>query len=146
MRTKEKRKEARIIATRFLAIIESNTPCQNCGGKPIEWHNNSHPDKPNNRVSSLRTQGCSIERIQREIAICTPLCRRCHMKLDGRLASLLSKSPYKIGRVYVPPRPCLCCGVNTKRTRNGMCSTCDNHHSGRRLRKGRSCDGCCSKP
>lgn len=139
------REERRVIATEWLREFEKNIPCSHCGAtdKTIDWHGEHHPQKPNFRVSSLRTQGASIDRIKKEIEICIPLCRSCHMKEDGRLKNLFTTQPRQKGSVITEPSPCSCCGKLTKPMRNRMCVTCDNHHSGRRIRKTISCDGCC---
>ena len=138
-----KRQANRAIASAFVREINAKTSCSICGSQPIEWHGEHHLQKPNARVSSLRAQGCSVERIKQEMAQCVPLCRTCHMTEDGRLAALRDKAPYQKGQEYTQPKPCACCGKPTKPLRNAMCVTCDNHHSGRRLRKTKSCDRCC---
>lgn len=144
MRTKERRAETRAIATEWLREYEATVYCAECGAQPVEWHNEEHPDRPNDRVSSLRTQGASIERIKVEIDRCVPLCRSCHMRIDGRTAALHEAKPQQPGSRFVPDtRPCSCCNRPTKVVRNGMCSTCYNHHSGLRPRLTPSCDGCC---
>ena len=140
MRTREQRRSE---ATYFVSEVNSKTRCQVCGGQPIEWHHDDHPKHPNARVSSLRTQGASIRRIQKEMDRCIPLCRRHHMEIDGRLDNLIANHPRKRGDIITVPVPCSCCNRPTKPLRNGMCVTCDNHHSGRRLRKTASCSGCC---
>lgn len=140
---RQQRLEKRRIATEWLRKYEENIVCANCGAEKIEWHNEDHPKHPNNRVSSLRAQGVSIDRIKREIDICTPLCRLCHMKEDGRLKELHRNAPQQKGDVIVEKQPCSCCGILYKPLRRGMCSGCYNHHTGKRLRKTMSCDGCC---
>ena len=140
-RTFEKRK----IATEYVNRINRIAVCRECGAQPVEWHNPDHINKPNNRISSLRSQGASILRIMQEFSECIPLCRRHHMIEDGRLAKLMESSPQKLGKTYTEPSPCVCCGKIYKPLRNNMCSSCDNHKSGRRVRKTRSCDGCCGE-
>lgn len=131
MRNKERIR----LATEFVNEINGRTKCKRCGDQPIEWHRELHELNPNSRVSSLRIQGASISRIQKEIELCEPFCRRCHMEIDGRMKKLKDNQPYQKGKTYVPRLPCSCCGKLSKPLRNGMCSGCDNHHSGRRLRK-----------
>jgi hypothetical protein len=138
----EKREKARKIATEFVSGINKKTFCKLCGRQPIEWHKKAHEKFPNSRVSSLRTQGASIQRIKLEIDSCEPLCRSCHMKIDGRTEALIKSMPYKKGHTYVEKIECFCCKKFFKPLRNGMCSGCDNHRSGRRVRKTKSCDGC----
>lgn len=139
------RKERRQIATDYVRSINIKTSCVKCGKKPIEWHREIHTVYPNARVSSLRSQGASVLRIKKEMSLCEPLCRTCHMTVDGRLKILRKNQPYKKNGVYVDAAPCICCRKFYKPLRNGRCSSCDNHHSGRRIRKTKSCDGCCAK-
>jgi hypothetical protein len=72
------------IARGCVAIIRDRTFCARCGKQPIEWHNPEHDKHPLHRVTELVARGYSLERIQDEIAVSTPLCRACHMKEDGR--------------------------------------------------------------
>ena len=145
MADKERRVRFRAIATAFVTHINEATFCAECGEQPVEWHNYDHCNNPNARVSSLRSQGASVARIQHEMDISTPLCRGCHMRVDGRAARLRENAPYQKGLVYVTPKPCSCCELPYKPLRLGMCSSCYNHHSGLRIRKNRTiCDGCCT--
>ena len=136
--------QKRKLATEFVRDINSKTVCLVCGKQPIEWHRKYHEEHPNSRVSSLRTQGVSVARIEKEIKKCKPYCRSCHMKIDNRLKILQSSRPYQKGKEYTPKMECNCCKKLFKPLRNGMCSSCDNHHAGRRLRLTKSCDGCCA--
>ena len=146
MTGKERREKNRKLATDYVDSVNSATFCVNCGKQPIEWHGEHHPKNPNVRISSLRTQGASLQRIKEEMEMCVPLCRSCHMKEDGRMDALKNNQPIKRGDVITQPKPCRCCGKMTKPMRNNMCVSCDNHHSGRRVRKTQSCDGCCAPP
>jgi hypothetical protein len=138
------REQRRLIATEFVAEINSKTVCAHCSAQPIVWHGEHHPEKPNARISSLRTQGCSVERIQQEMDVCTPLCRGCHMREDGRYKALRAASPFQPGVEVVPPKPCLCCAKVVKITRRGMCSGCYNCETGLRPHKQKRCgDMCC---
>ena len=130
----------RAIATEFVSSVNSKTFCAYCGKQPIEWHHADHPNQPNARVSSLRTQGASITRIQLEMDRCTPLCRTCHMIEDNRMANLTGV--YKKGVIYVGPKPCICCSRSVRPTRRGMCTGCYNHHQGLRVRKRPNGCGC----
>lgn len=134
----------------YVKTLREKTPCTHCGATPIEYHHPNHPQKQNDRVSSLVAQSnpsrrspVPWQRILEEIQRCTPLCRSCHMKEDGRLTQLRVNTPRKKGQIITSAQPCVCCKKLTKPMRNKMCVTCDNHHSGRRLRKTNSCDGCC---
>ena len=140
--TPEQRLVKRVLATRFVDRVNRNTSCARCGGGPIEWHHEDHPEFPNRRVSSLRAQGASLRRIVREMRVCTPLCRTCHMTVDGRLDALRLSGPYTKGQTYVGLLPCKCCGREYKPLRRGLCSSCYNHKTG--LRK-RVQPGCCAE-
>ena len=137
----------------YVARLRITTPCAHCGEGPIEYHHVDHLDKSNDRVSSLVAQSnlnrpspVPWSRIAKEIAKCTPLCRSCHMKEDGRLEALHKAAPQQKGQIYVEPSPCSCCHRIYKPLRKGMCTGCYNHHTGLRLRKTTSCDGCCLEP
>ena len=50
------------------------------------------------------------------------LCRRCHMRKDGRMAALAAhKTP------RTPPRPCSNCHRPSKPLRKGRCGTCNEY-------------------
>src|SRR3990167_8680290 len=120
------RSERRKIATEFVETINRHSQCVLCGKQPIEWHREEH--KENARVSSLRAQGASIRRIEAEMRLCTPVCRSCHMRSDGRLTALRQNAPYQRGGVYVAARPCIICHRVFKPLRRGMCYTCSERH------------------
>jgi hypothetical protein len=115
----------RATAKAYVAAERAKTVCAECGRQPIEFHREEHHDFPNNRVAGLAARGQSIERIAREIAASTPLCRRCHMKHDGRLAALSLVRPFKKGDKQ-PPKPCAACGTPANPLRKGLCNRC-NH-------------------
>lgn len=145
MKPKLRRLRARKIATRFVKSINKFTKCQFCGKQPIEWHRKEHVEHSNWRVSSLRTQGCSIQRIKAEMALCAPLCRSCHMKEDGRGAILHASQPYQKGCVYVTVLPCSICKKLHKPLRKGLCYNCyERHRVGGRQFKHILCCGCCA--
>ena len=133
---KERRKAKRAVATEYLHKVTAGVMCAHCGALPIEWHKPEHIDRPNDRISALRTQGASVERIQRELDVCTPLCRSCHMIEDGRLTALRANQPQQKGATYVGPKPCVVCGKLTKPTRRGRCYGCYNKLMGIRQPKG----------
>lgn len=135
----------RAIATEFVEKTNSKTFCSNCGGQPIEWHHDDHPNRPNARVSSLRAQGASITRIQQEMDRCTPLCRKCHMQGDGRMKALKDLQPYQKGKEYVSKSPCALCGRSFKPLRKGLCWSCSEDHRSKSKRyKGHEYSiGCC---
>jgi hypothetical protein len=119
--------------------------CTRCGSSgPIDWHHEEHPQKPWTRVTFFITQGrYTLDRLKQEIERCEPLCRSCHMQVDGRLEALHANKPRQKNVEYVGRLPCSCCGKETKPLRKGLCSGCYNHKTGLRPRKTKSCDGCC---
>jgi hypothetical protein len=116
--------ESKRRAQRFATLVRALTVCARCGKQPIEFHNDEHKDDSNRRVAHLAALGFPLDRIKREIRECEPLCRRCHMLGDGRLAALIENRPRKKGMVIVPPTPCVACGELAKPTRRGMCRRC----------------------
>lgn len=79
----QKRGEARA----FVIRINAQTYCAHCGSQPIEWHNPEHVERNREhfRIGRMVSFGKAIAAIKREMSLCTPLCRRCHMAEDGRL-------------------------------------------------------------
>ena len=139
----QRRLHARLIATAFVKAVTAQTVCATCGRQPVEWHHTGHPLKPNSRVSSIRAQGNTIRRIQREMARCTPLCRRCHMLEDSRLEALIAKSQ---ARQPSLPKSCVVCGTLFKPLRRCQCYYCyERHRVGGRTFKHELSDGCCGK-
>ena len=100
----EKRKA---LAKAYVAEVRSYTFCDKCGKQSIDWHCEAHLEKPNARVAHQVARGEPVIVIQREIDRCTPLCRGCHMREDGRLAKLRENCPNQKGAVLTDPRPCL---------------------------------------
>lgn len=81
--------QARIqIARAFVAARRAVTVCARCGRQPIEWHSDRHLVRPSRRISTMAGKGYSPEKIAEEMALCEPVCRRCHVHGDGRLAHL----------------------------------------------------------
>lgn len=109
----------------FIAEVNARTTCAHCGAQPVEWHNPEHVElhREGFRISALVSQGRAIGAIETELARCTPLCRRCHMREDGRLAVLLTVRPLKAGD-SLPPKPCSECGREAKPLRKSLCKTC----------------------
>ncbi len=140
------RLKAREKATRFVSRVNRIIKCQECGGYSIEWHKNGHESQPNSRVSSLRAQGCSIERIKKEMRLSIPLCRSCHMKIDGRTNKLLHNRPFQKGKEYIPKRHCIICDKLYKPLRKKMCYCCYEKHRlcGRNFQHEYT-DNCCIK-
>ncbi len=130
--------ESKIRAKAYVAEIRSNTYCELCGKQPIEWHHVDHEINGNNRVSHLTSQGHPISRLKIEIEKCQALCRSCHMKIDGRLQSLLEKCPNKLGSRSLP-KACIKCGKLEQYLRKGLCNRC-NHQ-----RRKQMCDSCADR-
>jgi hypothetical protein len=117
---------ARIAERRaIVAEINARTFCAHCGAQPIEWHNPEHValNRQRYRISSLVAGRRAIRVIQEEMARCTPLCRRCHMREDGRLKTLVDNRPYKLGE-RAPLKPCSNCNLLYKPMRKGLCRRC----------------------
>ena len=76
--------EAKAVARAFMVKVRATTKCQRCGRQPVDFHNPAHEARPSRRVARLAAMGYPIARIQAEIDASEPLCRRCHMKEDGR--------------------------------------------------------------
>lgn len=141
---KGRRIRGRIRATAFVRDVNATTFCARCGKQPIEWHRTEHVDHSNWRISSLRTQGASLNRIKDELALCTPYCRSCHMLMDSRRVHLDKSKPQQKGKIYVPALPCNICARIAKPKRRGMCYTCyERHRVGGRQFQHTLSDGCC---
>ncbi len=117
----------RDIARTYVQSVRESTRCRNCGEQPIEWHSEAHITHTRMRVGVRVYNGHSIATIQKEIDRCTPLCRRCHMKEDGRLERLLKNCPRQKG-VEIPAKNCRICGTAFKPLRNGRCRACYFYH------------------
>jgi hypothetical protein len=79
----------------FIAEVNARTVCAHCGAQPVEWHNPEHVElnRQSFRIGKMVARCRSIQSIQEELTRCIPLCRRCHMKEDGRLTTFVSCSP-----------------------------------------------------
>lgn len=86
VRACQRRKKER--AKAYVAAVRAKTFCRLCGLQPVEWHNTEHEQEPLRRIANMVNRGCTAVRIQAEIDRCDPLCRRCHMALDGRTKNL----------------------------------------------------------
>jgi hypothetical protein len=109
----------------FIEGVNSITVCAHCGAQPIEWHNWEHVglNRKHYQIGSLVGQGAALETIKKELLRCTPLCRSCHMKEDGRLQALRENRPFKLGDVQ-PPKVCEDCGALVRIRTRGRCLTC----------------------
>src|SRR5574341_1665679 len=129
--------EAKQRAKRFVARVRRQTACIRCGRHPVEWHNSEHKRHSNRRVAGLVARGHPLDRIKREMRESTPLCRSCHMAIDGRAEKLTAARPRKKGTVIVPPLPCETCGKLTKPRWQDKCRHCYDAER-RRKRRTRS--------
>jgi hypothetical protein len=77
-------------------------PCERCGALAVDRHHKDE-DVDNNDASNIEI-----------------LCRRCHMRVDGRLEKLREMP----GRSKEPPKPCSNCGRPYKPLRRRRCSPC----------------------
>ncbi len=78
--------------------------CQRCDAKATDRHHKDD-DTGNNHPSNIEL-----------------LCRRCHMKIDGRLEVFRARPvPIK------PPSPCRICGRLSKPHRKGRCGRCSQY-------------------
>lgn len=96
-------REKRAAAGAFVAEVNARTFCAHCGAQPVEWHNPDHVElnRTHFRIGRMVSFGKTARSIEREMALCTPLCRRCHMKEDGRLKKFIDarggRRPKKAG-------------------------------------------------
>jgi len=136
---------SRARAQAFVAELNARTHCAHCGAQPIEWHNPEHVElnRKGYRISGMAASGASIHRIERELARCTPLCRRCHMAEDGRLAKLIER--VTAPRPPVDPKPCVDCSTPYKPLRRGRCMKCDCRHRYYQMTKSGELRGVVSK-
>jgi hypothetical protein len=87
-RRKKLLSKSRQKAKEYVKRMREVTVCDVCGKQPIEWHNDAHLTDRNRRIAGLSSRNFAIRTIQREIYACQPLCRSCHMKMDGRMGNL----------------------------------------------------------
>ncbi len=116
---------AKTAAKAYSDSIRAVTFCRECGAQPVEFHRKEHETATNTRVAHLVALGFPIDRIKAEIAESAALCRRCHMKSDGRAETLTANRPLKRG-MRLSPKPCSNCGELAKPLRRGLCNRC-NH-------------------
>lgn len=120
-------------ARAFISEVNAQTVCAHCGAQPVEWHNPEHVElnRRHMRISAMVNSGCPIPSIREELVRCTPLCRRCHMVEDGRLATFVIATK--------EPSPCLECSRVYKPLRHGLCARCET-----RRRRAAKRIPCCS--
>lgn len=122
---------AKARARAYMKQVRANTPCVRCGVlKPVDFHNHEHVQDDSRRIAHMAARGASIPALQAEIAKCTPLCRRCHMREDGRMLRLAESHPLKKGMLLVGPSPCTRCGIPAKPLRKGLCNRCNHRARG----------------
>ena len=97
--------------------------CQDCGDRPASERHHVDGDVTNDDPANIAL-----------------LCRRCHMRQDGRLAALIAAN--KSRRRVLSPKPCALCGKPYKPLRRGLCGKCYDRlrgHPGRwKVRQHRS--------
>lgn len=106
-----------------IAEVNARTFCSNCGGQPVEWHNPDHVslNQRLRRISNMIWRNPWSE-IQVELSRCTPLCRRCHMREDGRMQTFVAHG--STSRTPQSPKPCAECHRLSKPRRRGLCGAC----------------------
>lgn len=111
-------------ARAYVDAVNEATYCAECGAQPVEWHNPEHVEmnRQGYRISSMVARGRTVDAIRAEMARCTPLCRRCHMTVDGRMRALVARMSQP--REQQPPKPCSECTRPYKPLRNGRCNPC----------------------
>ena len=127
------RQRARVCRARNRAFIDelnARTVCAHCGARPIEWHNPEHVEKNRQdyRIIRMVNGPRSLEAIKAELTRCTPLCRRCHMQEDGRLAAFTKR----VSRPARPKAHCLACGELKQLVGRGLCRNCYSRDHARR--------------
>jgi hypothetical protein len=113
----------------FIAEVNARTVCAHCGAQPIEWHNPEHVElnREHYRISVMVSQGRAIATLEAELTRCTPLCRRCHMREDGRLRQFVQASGARLPTgTILPMKPCTQCSKPYKPLRRGLCEACDS--------------------
>jgi hypothetical protein len=68
--------------------IREKTVCEICGNQPIDFHRKEHEAHPAWRICNLLRRAAPFLTILEEIARCQPLCRRCHLTVDGRIHNI----------------------------------------------------------
>lgn len=106
----------------WVTALRAQTTCARCGGQPIDWHNPEHVEDPRRRIANL-AHNTGIAAVAAEIARCEPLCRRCHMSLDGRLDRFAQAWEARRTAPLAPGR-CDGCGREYAPLRRGLCSRC----------------------
>lgn len=119
------RERARARNQVFIAEINARTVCAHCGAQPVEWHNPEHVElkREHYRIGFLVSNGAPLAAIEAELPRCTPLCRPCHMREDGRLAA------FRRNRGTRPRNtdPCADCGQPYSPLRRGLCHACNEY-------------------
>lgn len=75
----------------IIKVVRMGTVCERCGdpARTIEWHHEDHPQHPERRIGNMIDHHTeSLEEIIHEIERCEAVCRRCHMRDDGRTGKL----------------------------------------------------------
>lgn len=80
-------------------------PCEACGAKATDIHH-KNGDTGNNERANIMI-----------------LCRKCHMKIDGRLEKFVASTPHLV----LPIRNCENCGTPYKPLRKGLCHKCNEY-------------------
>lgn len=112
---------------KYVDDIRARTTCELCGAQPIDWHREEHEKNPGWRLGNMRSSCSTLERIQAEINACAALCRKCHMRADGRKERLTSAAILRGDSQRIGPRICVRCGQFKKTASHGLCRKCYSH-------------------
>lgn len=82
--------------------------CEECGQAPARDRHHKDGDVFNNRRRNIQF-----------------VCRRCHMRLDGRLATMLHRNQTRIRRCAL--KPCAICRILYFPLRNSRCNKCETY-------------------
>lgn len=136
---RRRRAQTRAQNRAFVDEINARTACAHCGGQPVEWHNPEHValHRESYRIGAMIDNQSTTAAIQEEMDRSTPLCRRCHMIEDGRMATFMAQANAPKNQ---PPKPCIDCGQPSKPLRKGRCHRC-NERRRYHAKRGLSCQG-----
>jgi|1186.fasta_scaffold125459_2 hypothetical protein len=130
-RTEDVLYERKQAARDHVAAIKADG-CSKCGAEPAEFHHRQPRGPGDHKVSTLVANGVPIERLNREVAKCDLLCRKCHMWTDGRHGALQDLNHSRMGLRRIPEvRTCVTCEEDyTGYTRRGECPRCADRRRG----------------
>lgn len=66
-----------------IVTLRAQTVCAACGRQPIDWHRKEHAEGVGQRIAYMVSHDYALANILAEIALCQPLCRSCHKRVDS---------------------------------------------------------------